>query len=81
VTEIIFKKATNSLNPLGEKRSVGNINLNVGTTTRGLEAWQSQESNDRTSCEYLYSEKATPVTQSEAMSERLRNPGRKNYLL
>jgi len=76
-----MKKASNSLDPLGEKHSAGRTNLNVVTTTKEPDAWQSWESNDRTSCEYFYSDKATPVAQSEAISERLRNPRRNNYLL
>ena len=77
--ESFIWKVTNSLNPLGEKRSsAGKINLNVGTTTKELETWQSWESNDRTSCEYLYCDKATPVAQGKAISDRLRNPRRYN---
>jgi len=43
-----MSKATNSFEPLGEKRSAGKINLRVGAATKELEAWQSWENNDRT---------------------------------
>jgi len=43
-----MSKATNSLESLGEKRSARKINLSVGAATKELEAWQSWESNDRT---------------------------------
>jgi len=43
-----MSKATNGLEPLGEKRSAGKINLSVGAASKQLEAWQSWESNDRT---------------------------------
>jgi len=54
----------------------GKINLNVGTTTKELEAWQSWETKDRPS-EYLYSDKATPVAQSEAISGTIKKPAQK----
>ena len=78
MTEIIMNKATNSLEPLGEKRSAGKNKFECRTMTNELEAWQSSERNNRTSCEYLYSNKATPVAQSEAISDRLRKPRRNN---
>jgi len=70
-----MSKATNSLEPLGEKRLAGKINLSVGAASKQLEAWQSWESNDMQNYgEYLYGDKATPVARSEAISDRLRNP-------
>ena len=75
VTEIIITKATNSL----EREALSGKNKfecrRSEQGTRSMAALGKQRQNYG---EYLYSDRATPVARSEAISDRLRKPRTNN---